>query len=143
MLFFPGSCCPRLWALGIWLTAFLALTPAGPTAAAEFAPEQRQAIEGIIRDFLQKNPEALLDALQAAEDKMKGEAHDKAKAALDARRREVFDDPDAPIAGNPRGDATLVEFFDYRCPYCKQVEPSLEALLSEDRNLRFVYKEFP
>ena len=38
---------------------------------------------------------------------------------------------------------SLVEFFDYRCPYCKQVEPSLEALLGEDRQLRFVYKEFP
>ena len=52
-------------------------------------------------------------------------------------------DPDTPVAGNPKGDVSLVEFFDYRCPYCKQVEPSLEALLGEDRQLRFVYKEFP
>src|SRR6267143_7106357 len=136
-------CTRRLWALGFWLSAVLALLPSGPAAAAEFTPEQRQAIEGIIRDYLQKNPEALLDALQAAKDKMEGEAHDKASAALAARRHEVFDDPDAPIAGNPKGNATLVEFFDYRCPYCKQVEPSLEALLTEDRQLRLVYKEFP
>src|SRR6266403_3556178 len=74
---------------------------------------------------------------------MKGEAHDKASAAVAARRHEVVDDPDAPVAGNPKGNATLVEFFDYRCPYCKQVEPSLEALLGEDRQLRLVYKEFP
>jgi protein-disulfide isomerase len=140
--------CPRsrrrgLWAVGLWVGAVLALMPSGPAAAVEFSPEQRQAIEGIIRDFLQKNPEALLDALQAAKDKMEGEAHDKASAALAARRHEVFDDPDAPVAGNPKGNASLVEFFDYRCPYCKQVEPSLDALLNEDRQLRFVYKEFP
>jgi protein-disulfide isomerase len=143
MLFFSGLRRPGLWALGLWLSMLLAPMPSGPAKAAEFTPEQRQAVEAIIRDFLQKNPEALLDALQAAEDKMKGEEHDKASAALGARRHDVFDDPDAPVAGNPKGNASLVEFFDYRCPYCKQVEPALEALLNEDRQLRFVYKEFP
>jgi len=140
-------CCrprrPRFWTIGLWVGAVLALMPASPARAAEFTAEQRQAIEGIIRDYLQKNPEALLDALQAAEDKVKGEAHDKASAALTARRHEVLDDPDTPVAGNPQGNASLVEFFDYRCPYCKQVEPSLEALLTSDRQLRFVYKEYP
>src|SRR5438876_2454386 len=140
---FAGSRRPRLWALCLWLSALVALMPSGLAEAAELTPDQRQAIEGIIRDYLQKNPEVLLDALQAAEDKMKGEAHDKASAALGARRHEVFDDPDAPVAGNPQGNASLVEFFDYRCPYCKQVVPSLEALLAEDRQLRLVYKEFP
>jgi protein-disulfide isomerase len=143
MLFCTRSRPPRLWTIGLWVGAVLALMPASPAQAAEFTAEQRQAIEAIIRDYLQKNPEALLDALQAAEDKVKGEAHDKASLALAARRHEVFDDPDAPVAGNPQGNASLVEFFDYRCPYCKQVEPALEALLVGDRQLRFVYKEFP
>jgi protein-disulfide isomerase len=136
----PG---PRLWTLGLCVSAVLAVLLPGPAAAAEFTPEQRQAIEAIIHDYLTKNPEMLLDTLQAAEDKLKGEAHDKALAALATRRHEVFDDPDTPVGGNPRGDASLVEFFDYRCPYCKQVEPDLETLLVEDRQLRFVYKEFP
>ena len=57
--------------------------------------------------------------------------------------RELFADPASPVAGNPNGDVTVVEFFDYRCPYCKEVEPSLEALLSEDGKIRIVYKEFP
>jgi protein-disulfide isomerase len=143
MLFCTGSRRRRLLTIGLWVGAVLALMPASPVRAAEFTAEQRQAIEGIIRDYLQKNPEAMLNALQAAEDKVKGEAHDKASAALVARRHEVFDDPDAPVAGNPQGNASLVEFFDYRCPYCKQVEPSLEALLTADPQLRFVYKEFP
>jgi protein-disulfide isomerase len=137
------SRCPRLWVFALWLSAVLAAMPAGPAASAEFTPEQRQAIEAILRDYLTKNPEMVLDALQAAEEKLKGQARDKASETLATRRHEVFDDPDAPVAGNPKGDATLVEFFDYRCPYCKQVEPALEALLAEDRQLRFVYKELP
>jgi protein-disulfide isomerase len=141
----PPSRGLRAWSLGLCLGLWLGavVVPAAPAAAAEFTPAQRQAIESIIRDYLTKNPEVMLDALQAAEDKIKSEARGKASEALATRRREVFDDPDAPIAGNPKGDATLVEFFDYRCPYCKQVEPAIEALVAEDPKLRFVYKEFP
>jgi protein-disulfide isomerase len=133
------------WGCAAVLLAFavIAAIPLQASSAADFTPDQRKAIEAIIRDYLTKNPEVLIDALQAAEDKMKGDARDKAAQALSTRRREIFDDPDTPVAGNPNGDVSLVEFFDYRCPYCKQVEPSLEALLGEDRQLRLVYKEFP
>jgi protein-disulfide isomerase len=116
---------------------------AGPAAAAEFTPDQRQAIQAIVKDYLTKNPDVLLDALQAAEDKIKSDAREKASAALASRHRELYEDPDSPVGGNPKGDVTVVEFFDYRCPYCKQVEPALEKLLAGDQQLRFVYKEFP
>jgi len=132
----------RLGALGLGFCAVLALMPSVATAA-EFTPDQRRAIEGIIKNYLTKNPEVMMEALQAAEDKIKSEAHDKAAAALAKDRDQVFDDPTTPVGGNPKGDVSLVEFFDYRCPYCKQVEPALEALLSQDHQLRFVYKEFP
>lgn len=121
----------------------IALMSPSAALAADFTPDQRKEIEAIIHDYLAKNPDVLLDALQAAEDKIKGEAHDKAAQTLSGRRREILDDPETPVAGNPNGDVSLVEFFDYRCPYCKQVEPALEALLAEDRQLRFVYKELP
>ena len=62
---------------------------------------------------------------------------------LSDRHQEIFDDPATPVGGNPQGDVTIVEFFDYRCPYCKQVQPSLETLLDQDPKLRFVYKEMP
>jgi protein-disulfide isomerase len=132
------------WFLAVALLAAVVAVLIPPASlAADFTADQRKAIESIIHDYLTKNPDVLLDALQAAEDKMKGDAKDKAAQALTTRRREIFEDPDTPIAGNPNGDVSLVEFFDYRCPYCKQVEPSLEALLGEDRQLRLVYKEFP
>ena len=117
--------------------------PLRPLVAADFTPDQRQAIEGIIRDYLTKNPEVIIDALEAAKEKLSKDAHDKAGAALASRRQEIFQDPATPVGGNPKGDVSLVEFFDYRCPYCKQVEPSLEALLGQDPQLRFVYKEMP
>src|SRR5207248_1314378 len=132
------------WFLAVALLAAVVAVLIPPASlAADFTPDQRKAIESIIHDYLTKNPDVLLEALQAAEDKMKGDAKDKAAQALSTRRREIFEDPDTPVAGNPNGDVSLVEFFDYRCPYCKQVEPSLEALLKEDRQLRLVYKEMP
>ena len=131
-----------LWIGLLWIGAMLA-GPVAASAAAEFTPAQRQAIEGVVRDYLTQHPEVMIDALQAAKEKLESESRDKAAAALVERRQELLDDPNSPVAGNPSGDVTLVEFFDYRCPYCKQVEPALEALLAKDKQLRFVYKEFP
>jgi protein-disulfide isomerase len=129
-----------LMALVCGLTAAV---PAQSLRAAEISPEQRQAIEGIIHDYLMQNPDVLIEALRGAEDKMNREADAKASKVLSERRSEIFDDPAAPVGGNPQGDVTIVEFFDYRCPYCKQVLPSLQTLLKEDHNLRFIYKEMP
>jgi protein-disulfide isomerase len=132
-----------LLAASMLFAVAVAAPPWRGAAAAEFTPQQRDAIEGIVRDYLANHPEALIEALQNAEEHLKQAARDKAAAALKARRKEVFEDPDTPVGGNPQGDVSLVEFFDYRCPYCKQVEPSLEKLLGQDKELRFVYKEFP
>jgi len=125
------------------LLGFFALLPPQPAGAASFTPEQRKELEGIIHDYLVKNPEVLLDALQAAEDKIKTDTRDKAANALVSRKREIMEDPESPVSGNPQGDVSVVEFFDYRCPYCKQVELALETLLSEDRQVRLIYKELP
>lgn len=122
--------------------ALAALAPRSASAA-EIAPAQREAIEGVIHDYLINNPDVLIEALRGAEDRLNREADDKATKALTQRRAEIFDDPTTPVAGNPRGDVSIVEFFDYRCPYCKQVLPALQTLLKEDPKLRFVYKEMP
>ena len=123
--------------------AFLAVAPPSSITAAEITPDQREAIEGIIHDYLMHNPDVLIEALRAAEDKASRDADAKAALVLKDRRGEVFDDPATPVGGNPQGNVTIVEFFDYRCPYCKQVQPSLQVLLDQDHNLRFIYKEMP
>jgi protein-disulfide isomerase len=114
-----------------------------PLEATEMTPEQRRAIEAIIHDYLMQNPDVLIEALREAEAKANIDAEAKAAQVLHDRRREIFDDPATPVGGNPQGDVAIVEFFDYRCPYCKQVQPAIQKLLDQDQKLRFVYKELP
>jgi protein-disulfide isomerase len=122
---------------------FFAAAGAPPIPAADMPTEKRQEIEAIIHDYLMHNPDVLIEALRGAEDKLNREADAKATTVLSDRQAEIFDDAATPVGGNPHGDVTIVEFFDYRCPYCKQVLPSLQTLLNEDHKLRFVYKEMP
>jgi len=112
-------------------------------AADAVSAEERDALERTLYHFMSQHPDVLLEALQRTEEKVKADEATRARGALVERRQELLHDPTSPIAGNPQGDVTIVEFFDYRCPYCKQVEPSLAALLREDGNVRLVYKEFP
>jgi protein-disulfide isomerase len=128
----------RLFVLLLTLLAPLQASRADP-----FTPEQEAAIGRIVRQYLEEHPEAVLQALEAADAKAKAAAAEEAKRAVAAKRRELEADPASPVIGNRKGDVTLVEFFDYRCPYCKQVAPSLDALLGEDKQLRVVMKEFP
>ena len=115
----------------------------GPGAAQSMSPDERGRIEQVIHDYLLKHPEVLIEALQAAQAQDKQKQEEASRAAITASRKALLDDPTDPVGGNPKGDVTLVEFFDYRCPYCKQVEPWVEALLKDDPKLRIVYKEFP
>jgi protein-disulfide isomerase len=128
------------------LCAALAAAGWGPLAvkAADQAPPlPRQQIEQIVHDYIMAHPDVLIAALRQAEDKLHKDDEAKASKAVAEHKNEVFNDPATPVGGNPHGNVTLVEFFDYRCPYCKQVEPSLEAMLKQDPQLRLVYKEFP
>ncbi len=115
-----------------------------PRAADEsVSPQQRQAIEAIIRDYIADHPEVVIDAIQAYQAQMQREQQQQAEAALQESEDDLLNDPRTPVAGNPDGDVTIVEFFDYNCGYCKQVLPSIQTLLETDENVRYVFKEFP
>jgi protein-disulfide isomerase len=58
-------------------------------------------------------------------------------------QQDVFFDPDAPVLGNPKGDVTIVEFFDYQCPYCKKAHPDVKQVVREDGNVRYIMKDWP
>jgi protein-disulfide isomerase len=118
-------------------------TPTPTASAAGFSPEQRQEIQAIVNDYLTKNPEVLIGALKKAEAEMDRDADAKTAALIALHRHDLLDNPQTPVGGNPQGKVSLVEFFDYRCPYCKATEPALEKLAAEDSQLRLVYKEFP
>jgi protein-disulfide isomerase len=119
------------------------LSPILPEArAAEFTPAQRAEIVGIVRDALKQDPSILRDAvvaLQADE----GERTQAATRAAIAHHQALLITPNDPVAGDPHGDVTIVEFFDTRCPYCRRLEPVMESFLAKDHKVRLVYKDLP
>ena len=106
------------------------------------SPDQRKAFEGVIRDYLLKNPAIIREAMQALQQREEEEKQAKATRALKEYSGELYHDASSPVGGNPKGDVTIVEFFDYNCGYCKRVAPTIRALLKQDPNIRIVYKEF-
>lgn len=113
---------------------------AAPAAADSMSKEE---FERRVRDYLLANPEVVMEALQTLDARQKQAQEEAAKAVLTARADEIFRDPASPVGGNAQGDATLVEFFDYNCPYCRQMMPIMAQLEAADAQLRIVYKEFP
>jgi protein-disulfide isomerase len=96
-----------------------------------------------VRDYLLREPEIVYQALQELQRRETAAEEMRRKEALASNRDTLFRHAATPVGGNPDGDVTLVEFFDYRCAYCRRVIPSMQALLNEDRNLRVVFKELP
>jgi protein-disulfide isomerase len=134
----------RRLAAAAGLIAALGLTgPAAQAANAGFTPSQNAAIEKLVHDYLLNHPEVLVQALQKAQADADAQQTTDAKSAIEANKTQLINDPASPVLGNPAGDVTLVEFFDYRCPYCKAVAPTLEGLIKADPKLRVVMKEFP
>jgi protein-disulfide isomerase len=106
-------------------------------------PAQLDPFEQRVRAYLLRNPEVILEALQLLEERQRAAEAENLKRVIAERSEEILNDPDAPVGGNPAGDVTLVEFFDYNCPYCRKVAPTVVELEEADPDLRLVYKEFP
>ncbi|MGI9485389.1 MAG: DsbA family protein [Geminicoccaceae bacterium] len=109
-------------------------------SAADLPVEQ---VEEIIRNYLMREPEIIYQALEELQKRQAAEQAEQQKQMLSTRQDELLNDPATPIAGNPDGDVALVEFFDYRCGYCRRVLSSMQALMNEDDKLKVVFKELP
>lgn len=107
------------------------------------SPEQKKQVEDIVRQYLLKNPEVLVEAINNLRTKEEAEEAKGIGDAIAKRRDAIERDPASPVGGNAKGDVTLVEFFDYRCGYCKRVHGTVQSVLKSDGNVRFVYKELP
>ena len=125
--------------VGIALMAAV-VARAEPAAAADLPVEQ---IEKIVREYLLREPKVVFDALQELQRQEAEATAARQRAAIAANRNKLLDDPLTPVGGNPDGDVTLVEFFDYRCTYCRRVVSSMRELLDEDDGLRVVFKDMP
>ncbi len=119
----------------------LVLLASAPVAMAKEMTEaevKRLALEAIL-----ENPDIIMQAvaiLQQREEQAKAQA---ARDVLTKQRDRLTHDPNAPVLGNPDGDVTVVEFFDYNCPYCRRAAPDVKALVGQDGNIRLVYREWP
>lgn len=109
----------------------------------EFTHDEKKAIEEIIRDYIMKSPEAILRSIQEYQSRQEVAKEQQLVKVIRDRQAELLNDPNSFVAGNPDGDLTIVEFFDYQCGYCKRVHSVVKKLLQDDGNIRLVYKEFP
>jgi protein-disulfide isomerase len=96
-----------------------------------------------IREYLLANPEVIVEAVQRLEERQRQSALSESRSLLASRTEQIFNHPESPVGGNSEGEPTLVEFFDYNCPYCRQVAPVMIEAEAADPALRIVYKEFP
>ena len=117
-------------------------------AEASAAPQDVATIDPtvlnpMIESFLMSDPKILQRMSVALDTTLQAEERSQATTAIASMREAIFNDPGQVVLGNPDGDVTLVEFFDYNCGYCRSALPDMAALLAEDPNLRVVLKEFP
>ncbi len=131
-----------------------AAPPAEATTVAQLSAPQRQEVEGIIkdylatnpgfiRDYLIANPEVIRDAIDELQRKQEVEDQAAQVAAISDNRDLLFSSPRQVVMGNPDGDVTLIEFFDYNCGYCRRAVADVQQLMADDPNLKVVLKEFP
>ena len=128
---------------GLIVAVAITLSLGGSPARAQTPAAPRETIEAIIREYLLSHPDVIVESLQRAEQQRIEAARSQSRAAVQTRRRDLLEDPGSPVGGNPAGDVTVVEFFDYRCPHCRRMAPVVKALLAEDPGIRLVYKELP
>jgi protein-disulfide isomerase len=123
-------------------TARAGATQPAETVAADTKID-RTEVEGIIRDYLLKNPEVLLEVQDALEAKQKEEQRIAHLGAIKDAKDQIFNSSFDGVVGNPNGKVTIVEFYDYNCGFCKRAITDMQALTKSDPELRFVLKEFP
>jgi protein-disulfide isomerase len=123
--------------------ALLALSAPRIASADEFSSPQRGEIERIVREYLVAHPEVLQEAMVELDKRQTAAEADKHKAAVKDNASALYSSPRQVVLGNPQGNVTFVEFFDYNCGYCKRAMSDMLTLLKDDPKLKVVLKEFP
>lgn len=127
-------------AIGLWSFARFELRSSAQIGATD-AKMSNEEFERRLRNYLLENPEVIAEAMQRLEERQRAAEANEAKLVLATRAADVFRDPATPVGGNPQGDVTVVEFFDYNCSFCRQMAPHLAKAEQNDPKLRIVYKD--
>lgn len=123
-------------------TLVLPTAMAADASSSSMSDTQKKDIEKVVHDYLLSNPEVLLEASQALQQKQQQNMQQQAASAIQEQAPQLFQG-DLTSVGNKKGNVTVVEFFDYQCIHCKKMSPTMESLVKKDANLRVIYKEFP
>ena len=123
--------------------ALLAVAAPQAVRAQNFSPAQRSDIERVVHDYLLAHPEVLQEAMSELEKRQTAAQAEKYKVAVKEHAQTLFSSPNQVTLGNPKGNVTFVEFFDYNCGYCKRAMDDMLTLLKDDPKLKVVLKEFP
>lgn len=116
----------------------------GAARADDAAPQlPRAEIEQIVKDYLMREPEVVYQALQELQNKQEQAATEQRRSAIAQHADDLFHHSGDPVAGNADGDVTLVEFFDFRCGYCRGMANDLWSMIGQDKSLRVVFKDIP
>lgn len=97
----------------------------------------------VIHRYIVEHPEVITEAADVLRQRQQATRIEEASRRIEENRSAIYEDAGSVITGNVDGDVTIVEFFDYNCPYCKRVYPTLVQLREDDPGLRFIFKEFP
>ena len=125
-------------------SAGIALLPAlMPLPAAALDETQKKEFGEFIREYLIENPEIMLEVQDALQKKQEEIRSQRSVTALSTNQDAIFKSAYDLAIGNPKGDVTVVEFFDYNCGYCRRAHADMEAVIEGDKNVRYVLKEFP
>jgi len=114
-----------------------------PVAAQEFSAPQKSEIERIVKEYIVSHPEVLQEAIAELDKRQAAADLEKAKNAVSSNAETLFNSSRQVVLGNPKGDVTMVEFFDYNCGFCKRAMADMLELLKDDPKLRIILKEFP
>ncbi|MBL0936469.1 MAG: DsbA family protein [Rhizobiaceae bacterium] len=140
----PVAALGAVVALGMGAAGYVAGSSKAPeTVAAASATPDRAAVEAIVRDYLVTNPEIMVEVQQALETRQAETQRVAQTEIIRSAESQIFNAAYDGVIGNPEGDVTIVEFFDYNCGYCKRALQDMEALVEGNPDLRFVLKEFP
>ena len=125
------------------ITTLLVVPGLTPARAEPISADQRGEIETIVKNYLIAHPEVLQEAMAELEKRQQAADAEKHRQVVKENTATLFSSPHQVVLGNPQGNVTMVEFFDYNCGYCKRALPDMLGLLKADTNLKFVLKEFP
>lgn len=128
---------------GLLIAFAFAFVATDPALAAQFSSDQTTEIRSIIKSYLMEHPEVLRDAITELDNREKMAETDSRKKALADLGGQLGSAADGFVIGNPQGKVTLVEFFDYNCGYCKRALPDLARLISDNKDLKVVLRDFP